>query len=68
MKPQLPFPPLEEHCPACSGTGESCDHSDDKCVRCNGTGRAPTQFGEEVIELLRHHISAILCRVLNDQI
>jgi|HubBroStandDraft_6_1064221.scaffolds.fasta_scaffold1454081_2 RecJ-like exonuclease len=68
MNAKRPFPPLEEQCPVCHGSGESCDREDDKCVRCSGTGRAPTQFGEEVVELIRHHLAAILCRILNGQI
>jgi RecJ-like exonuclease len=62
------WPLLREQCPVCRGTGESHEEQDDRCVLCNGTGRAPTQFGEEVIELVRDHLSAILSRILNDKV
>lgn len=50
---KVAVPALEESCPECSGLGY-CWGSRCKC--CNGTGVLPTDFGDQVLALVRHSL------------
>jgi DnaJ-class molecular chaperone len=58
------LPALEVRCDVCGGTG--CDEG--KCSRCNGSGYAPTEDGQKIVELMRHQLSAIFERILDGTI
>lgn len=56
-----PIPPLETECPACKGEGgvyymEKQDRTWGTCGVCRGLKTVPTEFGQNIIDMLnRHH-------------
>jgi Tryptophan RNA-binding attenuator protein inhibitory protein len=55
------LPELEKTCTSCHGehSDEWYDGARHICLVCNGSGYEPTEFGLRVLELMRHHLSAI---------
>jgi DnaJ-class molecular chaperone len=51
--PTAAYPPLEEKCKVCGGKGYEFG---DKCYGCDGTGQKLTEFGEEVLAMVRRHL------------
>jgi DnaJ-class molecular chaperone len=47
---------LEIECSVCHGSGRSCYQ---RCRRCDGSGREPTQLGSNILDLVRNHIRDI---------
>ena len=47
------FPPLEEKCPECDGSGARNGYAGN-CFDCNGSGYQPTEFGKAVLKLISH--------------
>jgi hypothetical protein len=51
-------PALEEACPRCAGRGVT---SGSICKNCDGSGMAPTVFGEQVLSLVRRNLLGLIC-------
>jgi DnaJ-class molecular chaperone len=66
---KLDFPVLEEHCGSCDGQGWYWPEDRDSrrwCEVCNGAGFVPTEFGERVLELMRHNFKPMLENASNE--
>ena len=58
-----PIPVLECVCWCCAGKGGEQEEGTGRwrrCDACNGSGYAPTEFGERVLELMRHNFKPML--------
>lgn len=56
------LPTLEQECPQCRGKLSLPDTSgqgDVPCFWCDGWGVVPTEFGERVLELIKHNKSRL---------
>ena len=59
------LPELEVVCPRCRGKGSvPLGYPDPRCSNCGGSGYIPTEFGQRVLELVRHNF---LFRHVSDQ-
>jgi len=56
---------LETLCERCNGVGTlpSREDPDRPCPRCEGAGYEPTEFGEKVLELMRHQLRPMLAQL-----
>jgi hypothetical protein len=52
-----PIEQLEEVCPQCSGR---CRYNRAPCGLCNASGFVPTEFGSQVLSLIRHNLKPML--------
>lgn len=51
------LPPLEALCEVCKGKrGERGWHGWSSCYNCNGVGHVPTEFGKQVLSLIKHNL------------
>lgn len=56
-KPEKNHGELETLCNSFEGAGGTATHWDwIECSRCHGAGYVPTEFGEQVLELIRHNL------------
>ncbi|KQM76720.1 hypothetical protein ASE70_08080 [Sphingomonas sp. Leaf22] len=61
-----PFPPLEENCRECGGTGKAKEEPSGRaiiigpnpCRACRGAKQLPTVAGKAVLEFVRKHMKA----------
>ena len=51
---------LEMKCPRCQGLGAPDGDLRYPCRNCAGRGYVPTDFGNKVIELVRHNFKSLL--------
>jgi hypothetical protein len=60
VKPRRP-PQLETRCSRCDGRGrlDSRSGADRRCGACDGAGHVPTEWGEQILALLRHNLPAM---------
>lgn len=58
-KPPAPFPPLEEQCPRCGGSGVPKSENDRdehwRCSGCRGCGWRVTEFGRAILDLVSRY-------------
>lgn len=49
---------LENPCTACEGSGGRMGYVNDwhECDKCSGAGYVPTEFGEKLLDLIRHNL------------
>lgn len=53
--------PLEILCRECGGSGDTDGYGKlHRCPVCDGSGWETTEFGERVLELMRHHFRPML--------
>lgn len=57
----MEFPPLQVECNSCEGTGKY-ELSGDECDQCDGFGYVLTEFGEEVLTLVRQRLAITVRR------
>jgi DnaJ-class molecular chaperone len=51
------FPELEKKCEHCQGHGRvPGDYYNSACSKCWGAGYVPTEVGEAILALMRHHL------------
>lgn len=54
------LPSLEFPCESCDTRGTDW-YTHDRCAKCGGSGHIPTEFGERVLDLMRHNIR-LMCK------
>jgi DnaJ-class molecular chaperone len=61
-------PTLEEPCQKCEGSGLFTEcRRQRRCDWCQGAGFIPTEFGERVLDLMRHNFRPMLQDATNDK-
>ena len=46
------YPPVKEVCPTCKGVTGNSSYD---CPTCRGWGSVPTEFGNEILDLISHN-------------